>query len=106
MTNDAASVISLTEAVAFQDGAVVSRELLSKPVGTISLFAFDAGQGLSEHTAPFDATVVCLEGELEIEIAGQSNLLAAGDLLIMPAGRPHALRARTRVKMMLVMIRA
>ena len=92
--------------VAFQDGAVVSRTLIDKAVGTVTLFAFDEGQGLSEHTAPYDALVVAVEGEVEITIAGQPYGVKAGEMLIMPANRPHALRALTPFKMMLIMVRA
>lgn len=91
--------------VDYQKGAVVSREIIKKPAGTVTLFAFDAGQGLSEHTAPFDALVHILEGRMRITIGGQSHNLDAGDLIIMPARVPHALQAETRFKMMLVMVK-
>jgi quercetin dioxygenase-like cupin family protein len=91
--------------VAYQDGAVVSREIIKKPAGTVSLFAFDAGQGLSEHTAPFDALVHVLEGKVRVTIGGRDHALGAGDLIIMPAGVPHALKAVSRFKMMLVMVK-
>ncbi len=99
-------VLDLAKLVALQEGAVVSRTLIDKPVGTVTLFAFDAGQGLSEHTAPYDAMVVGLEGEVEVTIDGEPRLVGAGQMLIMPANHPHALRATTPFKMMLVMIRA
>ena len=89
----------------FQPGAVVSRELIRQPKGTVTVFAFDEGQGLSEHTAPFDALVLDLEGEAEIIVAGEPHRLAAGDAIIMPAGKPHAVEALTPFRMMLVMIR-
>lgn len=92
--------------VDYQDGAVVSREVVRGEKGSVTLFAFDEGQGLSEHTAPFDATVFILDGEAEVTIDGDPFLLGAGDLVIMPAGRPHALSAVKRFKMMLVLIRA
>jgi quercetin dioxygenase-like cupin family protein len=92
--------------VQYQDGAVVSREILKKPTGTVTVFAFDAGQGLSEHTAPFDALVQVLEGAVEIRIAGQPHRLGGGDLIVMPAGQPHALQALERFKMLLTMIRS
>jgi quercetin dioxygenase-like cupin family protein len=95
----------IAELAQFQPEAVVSRELIRRPQGTVTVFAFDAGQGLSEHTAPFDALVLALEGEVEITIAGEPHLLAAGDAVIMPAGKPHAVKALTPFKMMLVMIR-
>ena len=89
-----------------QPGAVVSRELISKPQGTVTIFAFDQGQGLSEHTAPFDALVHALEGQVQITIGGVAHEVAEGELIIMPANVPHALTALTPFKMMLVMIRA
>jgi quercetin dioxygenase-like cupin family protein len=97
--------IDLANVVAYQAGAVVSRELLRKETGTVTVFAFDAGQGLSEHTAPFDAMVCVLDGEAEIFIAGQLHTVTAGQMIIMPAHKPHALSAKQRFKMMLVMIR-
>jgi quercetin dioxygenase-like cupin family protein len=89
-----------------QPGAVVSRELISKPQGTVTIFAFDQGQGLSEHTAPFDALVHALEGRVTITLGGVAHEVAEGELIIMPANVPHALTALTPFKMMLVMIRA
>ncbi len=96
----AASLVDL------QPGAVVSRELISKPQGTVTIFAFDEGQGLSEHTAPFDALVQALEGKVRITLGGVAHEVAEGELIIMPANVPHALTALTPFKMMLVMIRA
>lgn len=98
--------VALVDFVELQAGAVVSREIVRAEQGTVTAFAFDAGQGLSEHTAPFDAMVVALEGEVEITIAGTPHRVAAGQMLIMPAGKPHALLAVTPFKMLLVMIRA
>ena len=92
--------------VDYQADAIVSREVLKKPTGSVTLFAFDAGQGLSEHTAPFDALVHVLDGEAEISIAGKRHQVRAGELILMPANRPHALKAVQRFKMMLVMIRS
>jgi len=92
--------------VDYQEGAVVSRELLKKKTGTLTLFAFDAGQGLSEHTAPFDAAVFVLEGKAEVRISGRPYVLEAGEMIVMPAGEPHSLSAPERFKMMLVMIRS
>lgn len=92
--------------VDYQPGAVVSRAIVDKPVGTVTLFAFDQGEGLSEHIAPYDALVQVLEGEGEVAIAGRPHRVAAGQMIIMPAHQPHALRAISRLKMMLVMIRA
>ena len=97
--------VALAGLVAYQDGAIVSREIASLPTGTMTVFAFDAGEQLSEHTAPFDATVIDLEGEAEIRIGGQDNRVKAGEMIIMPADVPHALRAVTRFKMLLVMIK-
>jgi quercetin dioxygenase-like cupin family protein len=92
--------------VQYQPGSVVSRTVIDKPVGTVTLFAFDEGQGLSEHTAPYDALVVVLDGEAEVSIAGLPHRVGRGEMIIMPAGQPHALRAASRFKMILVMIRA
>lgn len=92
--------------VNYQDGAIVSRELVKKPSGTVTVFAFDAGQGLSEHTAPFDALVQVVEGEVEIMISGQPHRVTGGELILMPAHQPHALKALTRFKMILTMIRS
>jgi quercetin dioxygenase-like cupin family protein len=90
----------------YQEGAVVSRTLLKRAGGTITLFAFDEGQGLSEHTAPFDAVAQVLEGEAEITIAGTPLKVVAGALILLPANQPHPLHARTRFKMLLTMIRS
>jgi quercetin dioxygenase-like cupin family protein len=92
--------------VNYQDGAVVSREIVKKPTGTVTVFAFDEGQGLSEHTAPFDALVQVLEGRVEITIAGRPHCLAGGELMLLPANQPHALKAIQRFKMLLTMIRS
>ncbi len=91
--------------VAYADDAVVSKTLLKKEIGSLTLFAFDQGQGLSEHTAPFDAVVHILDGEAEITIGGETQTVGAGQMVIMPANVPHALQARVRFKMLLVMIR-
>ncbi len=99
-------VVTLKDLIEVQPRAVVSREILRKDTGTITLFAFDAGEGLSEHTAPFDALVLALEGEVEVRIAGVPYHLRAGDMIIMPAHEPHALQALTAFKMLLVMIRS
>ena len=92
--------------VNYQDGSVVSREIIKKSTGNVTLFAFDEGQGLSEHTAPFDALVQVLEGEAEIMISGQAYRLQGGEMILMPAGQPHALKATKRFKMLLTMIRS
>ncbi len=96
----------LAEMIDYQPGAVVSKTILEKPAGTVTLFAFDRGQGLSEHTAPFDALVQVLDGEAEITISGKPFRLGSGEFIVMPAGRPHALQAVERFKMLLTMIRS
>ncbi len=101
-----AKTLKLSELIDYQEGSVVSREIIAKKTGTVTLFAFDKGQGLSEHTAPFDATVLCLEGEVEITIAGNPILAQKEEMVIMPADLPHSLKAKTRFKMLLIMIRA
>ncbi len=98
-------VFELKEMVGYQAGAVVSREIISQKTGTVTVFAFAEGQGLSEHTAPFDAMVVGLDGEAEVFIAGEPSRVATGDMIIMPAGVPHALKASGNFKMLLVMIK-
>jgi len=95
---------NLAGLVEYQPGSVVSREIVKRPTGTVTVFAFDSGQGLSEHTAPFDALVYLLDGRAEITIGGKPVLTKAGDMLIMPANIPHALKAVERFKMLLVMI--
>jgi quercetin dioxygenase-like cupin family protein len=97
------SVLGLID---YQPGGVVSRTLVDSTAGTVTVFAFDQGQGLSEHTAPFDALVFLLEGAAEIVISGEPHTLGAGDMILMPANRPHALKASEKFKMMLVMIRS
>ncbi len=101
-----AEVVHLLELAAYQEGAVVSRQITKADAGNVTLFAFDAGQELSEHTAPFDALVHVLEGQAEVRIGGHPSTLQAGDAIVMPAGIPHALRALQRFKMLLTMIRA
>ena len=98
--------LTMTELVAYQDGSVVSRTLIDKKIGTLTVFAFGEGQGLSEHTAPYDAFVQILDGEAEITIAGTVHHLSAGQMIIMPADKPHSLKGVKRFKMLLVMIRA
>jgi quercetin dioxygenase-like cupin family protein len=102
----ALKVERLADLVSYQVGSVVSRTILDKDAGTVTLFAFDAGEGLSEHTAPYDAMVTVLEGEAEVKIAGESFLLGEGDMIVMPADVPHALRALESFKMLLVMVKA
>ncbi len=99
-------VLKMADLAAYQEGSVVSRQITKAEAGNVTLFAFDASQGLSEHTAPFDALVHILDGEAEVRISGAPHLLSAGDAIIMPADEPHALKAITRFKMLLTMIRA
>ncbi len=99
-------ISNIKESVAYQDGSIVSKEIIKKSTGTVTLFAFDQGQGLSEHTAPFDALVAMLDGEAEITVAGEPHRLKEGEMIIMPGGKPHALRAVKPFKMMLVMVRS
>lgn len=94
------------ELVGYDKGAVVSRTIIEKKTGTVTIFSFDKGQGLSEHTAPFDAMVEILDGEAEITVAGKAHKVKAGEFIIMPAGKPHSLRAVKRYKMALIMIRS
>lgn len=101
-----AEVMKLVDVISYQTGSIVSREIISKNAGTVTVFAFDAGQGLSEHTAPFDALVSVIEGNVEIKIDGKPFSLTSGDMVVMPANKSHALKALTRFKMILTMIRA
>jgi quercetin dioxygenase-like cupin family protein len=96
----------VVDLVSYQDGAVVSRIILKRETGNVTLFAFDAGQELSEHTTPYDALVQVVDGEAAITVAGQPHRLRAGDMIIMPAHQPHALKAVSRFKMLLTMIRS
>lgn len=98
--------IVLKEYIEYSSGSVVSKTLKQNPAGTITLFAFDKGQGLSEHTAPFDAAVQVIEGEGLFIIGGEEHTLKAGELIIMPANVPHAVRAVQKFKMLLIMLRA
>ncbi len=97
--------LNLLQLLNYQLNAVVSRTIVDKPTGTVTVFAFDEGEGLSEHTAPFDAFIHVIEGAALITIAGDEHAVSAGELIIMPADKPHAVRAVTRFKMVLVMIR-
>lgn len=101
-----AEVVQLAGMVAYQAGAVVSRTLVQKEKGTVTLFAFDAGQGLSEHKAPFDALVIVVDGAGEFVIGGKPVRAKSGEAVLMPANVPHAVKAPGRFKMVLVMIRA
>ncbi len=109
-TNEAkftpAQAVATRALVDYQPGSIVSREILKKTTGKVTLFAFDVEEGLSEHTSPFDALVQILEGEAEITIAGRPNRVGEGELILMPANQPHALKALKRFKMILTMIRS
>ena len=105
MNDLAGRVLKLAGLLDYQEGAVVSRTIIDKRTGTVTLFAFDKGEGLSEHTAPFDALVYVLDGEAAITVSGKESRVTAGEMLIMPANQPHALRAVKRFKMLLVMVR-
>ena len=96
----------VADMVDYQAGSVVSREIMKGKTGTVTLFAFDQDQGLSEHTAPFDALVYLVEGEVEVTISSKSYHLFTGEMIIMPANQPHALKALRKFKMLLVMIRS
>jgi quercetin dioxygenase-like cupin family protein len=98
--------LALAGLVEVQGGAVVSRTIINRPTGTVTLFAFDGGQSLSEHSAPFDALLIGLEGEGEVSLDGKPHRLGAGEMIILPAGHPHALRAEAPFKMALVMIKS
>jgi quercetin dioxygenase-like cupin family protein len=100
-----ANPADLAGLVAYQDGSVVSREIIKQKTGTVTVFAFDEGQGLSEHTAPFDAMVQILDGEAEIFIDGATHTVKQGEAVIMPANRPHSLSAVKKFKMLLIMIK-
>jgi quercetin dioxygenase-like cupin family protein len=101
-----AEVVRLIDLVNYQEGAVVSRTLVNRGTGTVTLFAFDEGQGLSEHTAPFDALAHLLEGEAETAVSGKPLRTKAGEAVLMPANQPHSLKALSRFKMLLTMIRS
>jgi quercetin dioxygenase-like cupin family protein len=101
--SEAKAFIDLLE---YQAGSVVSKTLIDKAAGTLTLFAFDQGQGLSEHTAPFDAVVYIFDGEAEITLSGKALRAKQGEMIVMPANKPHALRAVRRFKMMLIMIKS
>jgi quercetin dioxygenase-like cupin family protein len=95
----------LASLISYQAGSVVSRTIVNRKQGTITLFAFDEGEGLSEHTSPYDALLQVLDGEAVVTVAGNVNEMKAGEAVILPAGKPHSLKAKSRFKMLLVMIR-
>jgi quercetin dioxygenase-like cupin family protein len=101
-----AKTLKIEDLIEYQEGAVVSKEIIRKSTGTVTIFAFDKGEGLSEHTAPFDAMVQVIDGKAEITISGNKNILEEGDMIIMPANESHALHAIERFKMILTMIRS
>jgi len=105
IANIIGEVGKLVDLVSYQEGSIVSKEIIKNEKGTVTLFAFDKGQGLSEHTAPFDALVYNFDGKAEVIIEGKPHSLTAGDLIIMPANKPHALKAIERFKMLLVMVK-
>jgi len=98
-------VLALKKMVEYQDGSVVSKEIIKKETGTVTLFAFDKGQGLSEHTAPFDALVNIIDGQAEITISGKPFIVKEGEMIIMPANEPHSLKAVAKFKMLLVLVK-
>ena len=104
-TTPVAELLHLADLVGYQEGAVVSRQITKSDAGNVTLFAFDLGQELSEHTTPYDALVHVLEGQAEVRIGGKPFVLVPGDIIIMPANVPHALKAVSRFKMLLTMIR-
>ncbi len=99
-------VTELVGLVDYQEGSVVSRTIVTRETGTVTLFAFDKGQGLSEHTTPYDALIHVLDGEVEVTISGNSSSVKTGEIIIMPANEPHALKAVDRFKMLLIMIKS
>jgi quercetin dioxygenase-like cupin family protein len=105
-TTPHSQVLAIADLITYQEGAVVSRQIVKAEAGNVTLFAFDKGQELSEHTAPFDALVHMLDGEVEIRISGKPFTLKAGEAIVMPANEPHAVKALAKFKMLLTMIRA
>jgi quercetin dioxygenase-like cupin family protein len=98
--------LKTADLIKYQEGSVVSQEIIRRDTGTVTIFAFDKGEGLSEHTAPFDAMVQIIDGKAEITISGNKNVLEKGEMIIMPANEPHALKALEKYKMILTMIRS
>ena len=101
-----AEVLNMAGALDYQKDSIVSSEIINKKTGTVTIFAFDKGQGLSEHVAPFDALVQILDGQAKIFISGKAHFLEKGEMIILPANKPHALKAVKKFKMLLVMIRS
>ena len=98
-------ISKLVDMVSYQDGSIVSKEIIKKDTGTVTIFAFDKGQGLSEHTAPFNALVNIIDGQAEVKISGQPFIVKQGEMIFMPANKPHSLQAIERFKMLLVLIK-
>ena len=96
----------LTELIEYHQGSVVSKTIIKKETGTVTLFAFDEGEGLSEHTAPYEAMVYAADGEAEITVSGRSNILRQSEMILLPANEPHSVKARKRFKMLLIMIKS
>ena len=101
-----ARTVNVAGLISYQEGSVVSRTVIDNPNGTVTVFAFDKDQALSEHTAPYDAVVQVLDGEVEVTISGNPNIVKTGEMIVMPANDPHALKALTPFKMMLIMVKA
>ena len=99
------TITGIKDVIDYQDGSIVSRTIIKKATGTVTFFAFDKGESLSEHSAPFDALVIVLEGKTEIKISGEPYVLSEGEMIIMPANEPHGLNAMEKFKMLLVMIK-
>lgn len=97
--------LAVKKMVEYQDDSIVSKEIIKKETGTVTLFAFDKGQGLSEHIAPFDALVNIIDGQAEVTISGKPFILKEGEIIIMPANKPHSIQASERFKMLLVLIK-
>ena len=104
--NIMAKTVNVAGLIGYQEGSIVSRTIIDKPAGTVTVFAFDKDQALSEHTAPYDAIVHVLDGEVEVTISGKASLVKAGEMIVMPANDPHGLKAVTPFKMMLIMVKA
>lgn len=104
--NIKANALKLADLTAYQKSSIVSREIINKKTGTVTVFAFDKGEGLSEHTAPFDALVYILDGEAKISISGKPHLAKKDEMIIMPANKPHSLKAAKKFKMLLIMIKS
>ncbi|HUK84300.1 MAG TPA: cupin domain-containing protein [Candidatus Acidoferrum sp.] len=101
-----AQTMNMNSLAEYQEGSIVSRTLVDKKAGTVTFFAFDEGQGLSEHVASFDALIIILDGEAEVSISEKNYRVKEGEMIILPANKPHALKAIKKFKMMLVMIKA